>query len=65
MKIHYKWSYVMCGINFMVALVGAMFHNPTLLILGVIFTIWNWFVAEYNKEIEDESIRKSATETKE
>jgi hypothetical protein len=55
----------MCGINFMVALVGAMFHNPTLLILGVIFTIWNWFVAEYNKEIEDESIRKSATETKE
>jgi len=62
--INSKWSYVVCGINFMVAVIGAMFHSGILLTVGIIFTIWNYYTAEFNRRFEDESIRKSATETK-
>ena len=49
----------------MIALFGAIFHSGSLLALGIVFTIWNWVVAEVNRRIEDESIRKSVTQTKE
>jgi len=58
-----KWSYTACGANAAVALVGALLHNGTLLIVGLIFTVWNWYAAEYNRSREDESIRKSVTNT--
>ena len=59
MRINSKWSYVVCGINFMVAVVGAMFHNGFLLTVGIIFTIWNYYTAEYNREVENGQLRKS------
>ena len=65
MKIDSKWSYVITGVNVMIALFGAIFHSGSLLALGIVFTIWNWVVAEVNRRIEDESIRKSVTQTKE
>jgi hypothetical protein len=60
-----KWNYVMCGINIMVAALGATFHILWVLGIGAFFVVFNYYVAEMNKEIEDESIRKSVTETKE
>lgn len=65
MRINSKWSYVMTGVNSMMAVIGAMFHNSFLLILGIIFTVWNWYVAEFNRRIEDEQIRNQNTKTEE
>ena len=64
MTIGSKWSYIVCGINFMVAVVGAMFHNTFLLIVGSIFTFFNYYTAEINRSIEDEQLKRSITETK-
>jgi len=61
MKINSKWSYVLTGVNVMIALFGAIFHSGMLLSLGITFTFWNWIVAEINRRLEDESIRKSST----
>jgi hypothetical protein len=55
----------MCGINIMVAVLGATFHILWVLGAGAFFAIFNYYVAEMNKEIEDDSIRKSVTETEE
>lgn len=60
-----KWNYIVCGINFMVAVVGAIFHNSFLLTVGIIFTIFNYYVADFNRRLEDEEIRKSITQAKE
>jgi hypothetical protein len=59
MKLNSKWSYIMVGVNAMVAAFGAMLHNVLLLMLGVMFTVWNFYVAEHTRRLEDESIRKS------
>ena len=48
----------------MVAVIGAMFRNSFLLIIGIIFTIFNWNTAEYNKGVEDEQLKRSITENK-
>lgn len=60
-----KWNYVLVGVNAMIAGIGAVSHSVFLFVLGIIFIIWNWFTAEHVRRIEDEEIRKSATETKE
>ena len=64
MILNSKWSYIVCGINFMLAVLGAVFHKVFLLSMGIVFMVINYYAAEINRRIEDESIRKSTTETK-
>ena len=61
MKITSKWSYIVCGINVAFAFIGALVHNLPLMLLGVFFGFWNWNVAEFNRRIEDESIRAESS----
>lgn len=70
MKIGSRWSYLMVGVNIMIALFGALLHNLILTIMGSVFAFWNWQTAEFNRSLEDESIREESrsntdTETKE
>ena len=65
MKLNSKWNYVMCGVNIMIALLGAVLHVLWLLGVGAFFAMFNYYVAEMNKEIENEQFRQSITETKE
>jgi hypothetical protein len=64
MRFNSKWSYIVCGTNVMMAIIGAMVHNGFLLIVGIVFSIWNYYTANYTRRLEDEAIRKSTTETK-
>lgn len=70
MKINSKWSFIMCGVNVIIALLGALTHSLPLAIMGGVFTFWNWKCGEINRGIEDETIREESrsntnTETKE
>jgi cellobiose-specific phosphotransferase system component IIC len=58
MKINSKWSYVLVGVNVMVALLGAVIHSLPLTIMGAVFTFWNYKVAEFTRSLEDETIRQ-------
>lgn len=55
-----KWSYIVCGVNGVIALFGALGHSLSLLLIGGIFAFWNWHVAEFNRSKENESIRKES-----
>lgn len=61
MKLHSKWSYLAAGVNVAFAVVGALLHYLPLLLMGVFFGFWNWQVAEFNRRMEDESIRAESS----
>jgi len=70
MKIGSRWSYLMCGVNLIIALLGAAMHNLPLTLMGAVFAFWNWNAAEFTRRLEDETIREESrsntdTETKE
>lgn len=63
MKLTSKWSYMATGANIIVTLFGAALHSISLILIGFIFAIWNWYTAEKLRRIEYEQIRKSVTKT--
>lgn len=60
-----KWNYLGCGLNIMIALLGAVTHDVLLVILGLFFAVFNYYAGENRRRLEDESIRESFTETEE
>lgn len=64
MKINSKWSYIVVGVDFMIAIIGAIFHNSFLLILGIFCMILNYYSAEFKRRLEDEQLRESITNAK-
>jgi len=49
------FSYILCGINVLVALVGALGHDLFLLLLGFFFAVFNWYIGEFRRGIENET----------
>lgn len=60
-----KWNYIAVGLNMMLAFVGALWHSMSVLLMGIGFGIFNYYVAESNRRIEDEQIRKADSEIQE
>jgi hypothetical protein len=51
-----KWSYVGVGTSVMCAFMGALIHSGVALVIGIVFTIYNWYTGEYARRLEDEAL---------
>jgi hypothetical protein len=48
-----KISYIAVGTSAMAAFIGALVHSEECLLLGAVFMVFNWYVAEHNRKIEE------------
>jgi hypothetical protein len=54
-----KWSYLLSGVNLVFAFLGAVTGTLPLLAIGVIFGIFNWYVGEKRREMEEVELLKN------
>lgn len=54
-----KWSYLLCGVNITFAFVGAMAGAFPLMAIGAVFTVWNWYVGESRRKMEELELLKA------
>lgn len=53
-----KYSYLLCGVNITFAFVGAMAGSFSLMAIGAIFTVWNWYAGEFRRKMEELELTK-------
>jgi hypothetical protein len=51
-----RWNYVLAGMSMMGAVLGALVRNSTFLFVNFIFAIFNWYLAEHKRHIEEENL---------
>jgi len=49
-----KWNYIGCFVSIGAAVICAFAHDLTFLIINFIFAVWNWYIAEWKRGIENE-----------
>lgn len=60
-----KWSYMISGFNAALCFVGAVCGSMLLLLMGLVFGLVNYYIAELNRRFEDEQLIKASKETNE
>lgn len=50
----YKINYFACGLSLFAALISAMTHQLGFLLINFFFAVWNWYIAEYKRGLENE-----------
>lgn len=51
-----KINYVACGTAAMATLFSALAHLGALVIVNGFFTVWNWWIAEHRRELEEKEL---------
>lgn len=59
-----KWSYIGVGLNVGAAIIGATIHNLLLILISVGVVTWGWYVAEHQREQEDQELLFQYEESK-
>jgi hypothetical protein len=61
------FSYILCGVSLFAAVVSAMVHDLPFLLLYFFFAVFNWYIAEWKRRLEDaqDTGESDDTETKE
>jgi hypothetical protein len=62
MRLTSKWSYMFAGMNISFVIIGAVCGSMVLILMGMVIGIFNYYIAEINRGIEDEQIRKESKE---
>ncbi len=54
MKISYKINYFASALSLFTCIICAMTHQLGMLLLNFFFAVWNWYIAEYKRGLENE-----------
>lgn len=55
MNIPARWNYLACFLSVFAAVICAMAHDLPFLLINFFFAVWNWYVAEYKRGLENET----------
>ena len=64
-RLNSKWSFMASGLNIAFAFIGAMWHSIALLLMGLFFAVYNYYIGEHSRRIEEDEQLKAKSETKE
>jgi len=55
-----KWNYVACFFSLFAAVVSAMTHQLGFMIINFFFAVFNWYIAEYKRGLENEQEKRDS-----
>ncbi len=58
-----KWNYVACFFSLFAAVVSAMTHQLGFLIINFFFAVFNWYIAEYKRGLENEQNKRGSEDS--
>jgi len=55
-----KWNYIASFLSLFAAVVSAMTHQLGFMIINFFFAVFNWYIAEYKRGLENEQEKRDS-----